>query len=212
VATESELLAAAEAAFGVTGRGFRSWPDPHPGLRTPRDEEYSRVTDPGKWRIVGARAEAWLVALVDAGLAVLERDAEVRWQAAAPGPVISRTDRLVPHAAGALPLVVARSRIDDVADAGVTLGAGHPAVCVRFIPDCGCDACDSGSQDVLDELDRSVLDIVLGGFRHLSRGEVVITVRRDGWSATGTGSRDVRRAIAEPGGWDEVSGASWLSR
>lgn len=210
MATESELLAAAEAAFEVTGRGFRSWPDPHPGLRAPRDDEYSRVTDPHKWRIVGARAEAWLVALTEARLAVVERDAAVRWQAP-PGTVVAGADRLVPRVDGALPLVVARSRIADVTDAGVTLGAGDPAVCVTFIPDCGCDACDSGSQDVLDELDRGVLDVVLGGFRRLSRDDSVITVGRVGWSASGTTSRDVRRVLAEPRGWDEVSGASWLA-
>jgi Family of unknown function (DUF6226) len=168
------------------------------------------VTDPHKWRIVGARADAWLVALTETRLAVVERDAAVRWQAL-PGTVVARADRLVPRVDGALPLVVARSRIADVTDAGVTLGAGDPAVCVTFIPDCGCDACDSGSQDVLDELDRGVLDVVLGGFRRLSRDDIVITVGRVGWSASGTTSRDVRRVLGEPRGWDEVSGASWLA-
>ena len=80
------------------------------------------------------------------------RDVEVHWKAA-PRTAISRTDRLVPYVAGALPLVVARSRIDDTDDAGVTLGAGHPAVCVAWIPSCGCDACDGGAQPEIDQLD-----------------------------------------------------------
>jgi hypothetical protein len=27
-----------------------TWPDPHPGMTMPRDEEYSRLTDPGARR------------------------------------------------------------------------------------------------------------------------------------------------------------------
>ena len=118
VVAEFELLAAVDAAFAVTARGLIPWPDPHPD-RPPLDEEYSRVLDAAKWRIIGARAEAWLAALVDAALAVIERDASVRWRAE-PGPDISRTDRVVGLAEGALPLIVARSRIGDVDDAGVT--------------------------------------------------------------------------------------------
>ena len=72
VVAESELLAAVDVAFAVTGRGLTPWPDPHPD-RSPLDEEYSRLLDPAKWRIIGARAEAWLVALVDSALAVVER-------------------------------------------------------------------------------------------------------------------------------------------
>jgi hypothetical protein len=67
VVAEFELLAAVDAAFAVTGRGLIPWPHPHPD-RAPLDEEYSRVLDAAKWRIIGARAEAWLVALVDAAL------------------------------------------------------------------------------------------------------------------------------------------------
>ena len=122
---------------------------------------------------------------MDAALAVIERDASVRWRAE-PGPDISRTDRVVGLAEGALPLIVARSRIGDVDDAGVTLGVGDPASCVAWFPGCGCDACDSGSQDELDELDRHVAGIVSGSFRRLTDGERQITVLDEhGWSASG---------------------------
>ena len=207
--TGSELLAAVDAAFAVTGRGLARWPDPHGG-RAPLDEEYARLTNAGKWRIVGARADAWLAALADARLATVERDVEVRWTAA-PGPVISRTDRLVPRAAGALPLVVARSRIDDVGDAGVTLGVGDPAVCVAWIPPCGCDACDRGAQPEIDQLDDAVLPIVLGVFRRLSKGDRVVTVHGElGWSAANVPARAVPAILSRPRGWDELWGASWL--
>ena len=68
VVTEQELRAVVESAFAVTGRGLARWPDPHPD-RSPLEEEYSRVSDPAKWRLVGARADAWCRALVETGLA-----------------------------------------------------------------------------------------------------------------------------------------------
>lgn len=209
VVTEAELVAAVDAAFEDTRGGLMPWSAPHAG-RSPLDEEYSRVTNPGKWRILGARADAWLVALGDTGLAVVERNSAVHWRVP-PGTVISRTDRAVPHAAGALPLVVARSRIEGVEDAGVTLGAGHPAVCVTWIPDCGCDACDGGAQLELDRIDAHILSIVSGRFRRLSEGDREITLLGDGsWSGTNLPSRDVSAILAAPSGWDEVSGTAWL--
>lgn len=207
---ERNLLAAVDLAFEVTGRETASWADPHPD-RSPLEAEYSRLTDASRWRIIGARANAWGVALVGAGLARLERGAEVRWRVS-PGTVISRTDRIVPRAAGALPVAVARSQLGDVDDAGVTLGVADPAVCVAWFPECGCDACDSGSQDVLDELDAHMLGIVSGAFRRLSAGGGEITVIGDGgWRASNLSRRDtVERVLADATGWDEVAGASWL--
>jgi hypothetical protein len=178
----------------------------------PLEEEYSRLLDPGKWRIVGARADAWLIALVDTGLAVVERNASVRWRDK-PRSVISRTDRVVPVASGALPLVVARSRLGDVDDAGVTLGRGDPAVCIDWFPDCGCDACDSGSQNELDYLDQHMGVIVSGAFRPLSGGNRTITVFGEHeWQASGSFNRgEVESIIAEPPRrWDELAGAPWL--
>jgi Family of unknown function (DUF6226) len=174
-------------------------------------EAYSRLSDPGKWRIFGARADAWILALVDAGLAVVERDASIRWRVQ-PGTVISRTERIVPFAAGALPLVVARSRLGDGDDAGVTLGVGDPAVCVTWFPVCGCDACDSGSQDELDRLDDHIHSVVSGAFRRLSTRDREITlISDDARSAPGEfGRREVDAILTDPTGWDEVAGTSWL--
>jgi hypothetical protein len=210
VLTESELLAAVDGAFAVTGRGLRRWADPHPD-RSPRDEEYSRLLDPAKWRILGARVDAWMVALVDATLAVVERGRDASWLNP-PGAQITRTDRVVPFAVHALPLTVGRSRLGNVGDAGVTLGVGEPAVRVAIFPDCGCDACDSGSQNELDHLDAHLRSIVTGAFRRLSSGARTITTRGDGgWSARGRfGRREVERILAGPNRWPELSGSSWL--
>lgn len=206
---EDELLRAVDSAFERTGAGMAVWPDPHPD-RSPGDEEYSRLTDPARWRVVGARAEAWLVALGEAGLAQVERDAAVTW-VEAPGTVTSLADRAVPTATGALPLVVARSAIGDVPDAGVTLGVGDPAVCVAWFPECGCDACDSGAQDELDHLDTYLLAVVTGRFRRLTKGDQTVTVLGDaGWRATNLRSRHVEDVLRRPRGWHELSGMSWL--
>ena len=215
VVNEQGLFDAVDEAFAITGRGLAPWPDPHPDRR-PREEDYSRLSDPAKWRIVGARADAWVVALRAAGLAEVERKAPIRWEAP-PRTVVSRADRVVPHVVGGLPLIVARSQLGAVDDAGVTLGVGDPAVVITWIPDCGCDACDSGSQDVLDELDEAIVGVVSGAFRRLASGDRVITViGTDRWSASSTGSAtfgrgEVAAVLADPTGWREVSGASWIA-
>jgi len=206
---ESALMAAVEAAFTHTGRGLSTWPDPHRDAE-PLNEEYSRVSDPQKWRIVGARVDAWVNALVDAGMATAEHDAVVDWRSE-PHTVISRIDRLVPAVAGALPIVVARSRIDDVGDAGVTIGVGDPAVYLGSLPHCGCDACDDGSARELSELDKRIGGIVSGTFRRLTRGDQIITrFDHTAWTASGTSRHDeVREALDNPTGWDEVAGSPW---
>jgi hypothetical protein len=102
--------------------------------------------------------------------------------------------------------VTARGRSRD------RLGVGDPAICVAWFPACGCDACDDGSQEVLDELDRHLLGVVSGTFRRLSSGDRVITVIEEGGlSASGAFRRgEVDAVLADPTGWDEVAGASWL--
>ena len=86
-----QLLAAVERAFEQTGDGSMRWPDPHPDHSSVPDEAYSRLTDPSRWRLLGARTDAWLHALSAAGLAVV--DAVITWRAQ-PGPAISRSERV----------------------------------------------------------------------------------------------------------------------
>ena len=128
-----------------------------------------------------------------------------------PGPRITRTAVARPAAPGAIAMVVARSRIGDVADAGVVIGAGSPAVSCAALPECGCDACDSGSQDLLDELDEMVHSVISGRFRRLTKGRREITVRsQGGWSASGNFRRgEVESIVTNPVGWAETSGAPW---
>lgn len=205
----TELERLVDDAFARTARGLSHWADPHPD-RDPLDEEYSRSADPLKWRIVPARAEAWCAAAVEVGIATLERDVRVRW-ADDDGARHRRIDRLVPKAPGALPMVIAYAGFDGEPPTGVTIALGDPAVVVGRSPVCGCDACDSGSQDELDQLDAQVRDVVSGQARHLTAGGRTIVASSTGWSATGDfGRREVDQVLADPDGWSEVSGTAWL--
>ena len=42
-----------------------TWPDPHPGGASPSDDEYSRLTDPERYRVGRARAQVWAAVLID---------------------------------------------------------------------------------------------------------------------------------------------------
>lgn len=207
--SERELIDSVEAAFATTGAGLSPWPNPHPD-GSPRDDEYSRLTDPERWCIIGARLDAWIEVLVDEDVVVVDRDAEVEW-VAAPGWSASRSDVLVPRAAGALGLVIVRIKLGHVEDAGVVLGVGNPATEVERFPDCGCDACDSGSQNELDHLDAHLVSIVTGRFRCLRRpGQQIVSLGDRGYGASGIGlPRDINAVLADPIGWDELTGAPW---
>ncbi len=206
-------MGAVDQEFAVRPRELAVWPDPHDGL-LPADEEYSRATNPERWRILGARVDAWIAALAAAGLATVEQIAvdDIRWEES-PYTRMSSALRVIPFARGARPMVVARSQIGDVPETGITLGWGDPAVPVGLFPDCGCDACDNGAQLDLDAVDNRLSSIVSGRYRRLTQGDRQITAEAGyGWSATGEWKAgEVHAVLADPTGWHELSGASWLA-
>ena len=176
-----DLLADVERSFAVTGADTPPWPDPHlgpDGQDLPvREEEYSRCLDPGKHRILAARAEAWAQVLVAKGWAEREEIADSAALTWLTDPLVTthRATVLRPHRPGAQPLLLARTAPDgpdgdhDLAPAdallpGLVVGAGDPPLPVETIPDCGCDACDSGSRDLLEQLDQAILSIVDGSY------------------------------------------------
>lgn len=162
-----DLLDAVEASFRDRGGTALAWSDPHTGPGGEdldiRDEEYSRCEHPERYRILWTRAEAWAEVLSDRGLAGRTTEqgiGTVRWRAPTMSdPVV--TDVLTPYAAGAERLVIARTETAE-GFPGVLLGIGDPTESIDLQPDCGCDACDSGSADLLETLDRPILSVVDG--------------------------------------------------
>ena len=213
--TIPDLVEAVDERFAARPPELEVWPDPHDG-RPPADGEYSRATNPERWRILGARVDAWVAALAAVGLASVEPVAvgDIRWEES-PHTLMSSAVRVVPAAPGARPIVVARSQIGDVPETGVTLGWGDPAAVVGLFPYCGCDACDDGAQPDLDLIDRRLSSIVSGRYRRLTRAGRQITEEAGyGWSAAGGrgwGRGEVEAVLGDPDGWDELSGATWLA-
>ncbi|MGO1285776.1 MAG: DUF1990 domain-containing protein [Brachybacterium sp.] len=176
-----QLLADVEDAFAQTGTDTPGWEDPHlttdGDARDSLDEEYSCCLDPGKFRILWSRAEAWTRVLTARGWADAadgEDREHIDW-VIQPGADRYRTAVIRPRRPGAQPLVLARTAPDDAAGStdlessealinGLVIGIGDPAIPVSTTPDCGCDACDSGSRDLLEELDRTILSVVDGSF------------------------------------------------
>jgi len=155
-----ELLDDVDAAFAATGVDTPGWPDPHEDGSAPDEAEYERLTDADKFLIVVSRARAWTKVLVDRRWARVAP--HVEW-ALRPLQRGGTDTVLEPNAKGAVPLVLTtHTPVDSAHIHTVTVAAGDPAVCLAEIPDCGCDACDRGSAELLREMDRWVLSVVDG--------------------------------------------------
>lgn len=115
----------------------------------------------------------------------------------------------MPDAPGAL-LLLLTLRSVDASDNHLDIGAGDPAVRILFTPDCGCDACDSGSDGLLEEIDENVLSIVSGDLVHvvLPDGTTVVG-RSDGWSATGGKPGRIADHAAVKSAIDDVRAGRW---
>ncbi|MCV7524892.1 DUF6226 family protein [Micrococcus luteus] len=157
----------AEVARRYAALDLPAWPAPHPDGAPPREEEYSRVTDPQRYRIAGARARVWAEVLAEAGAAV------------APDPVrgiplaeAGRADlavpvdgalRVAPPAGvdGASPWWLLETDVPQDDDGGVLpvlrVAVGAPGQVHALLPDCGCDACDPGSDELLEAVDQAVV-------------------------------------------------------
>lgn len=210
------------------GMDMVSWPDPHTGGRNSLPEEYSRMTDPQRYRIVHTRARLWAQVLVEHGARAEELAPRPvpAWPGADPAPV-DRLLRVDPPsgAAGALPLFLCETDGSE-AEAGAVVGKpgggddgrspgtavppslrvawGTPDVVLEVQPDCGCDACDTGSADLLEAVDGAVRSAIgttvrLVGSRRrpLRRGlrDWSLVWHADG-SAQGSGKIPGRRGLS----------------
>jgi hypothetical protein len=168
----------AQVAESYDRLGMPSWPNPHPGMTRPREEEYSRVTKPERYRVVHARARVWAGRLGDLP--------GVKVETLAPGPVddeghLGRYDRGVRLASplpDRLPLLLLER---DGRWAGLVpspavlhISVVRPQITLEMLPDCGCDACDRGSGDLLQAIDETIGHIVGGPF---------VALRGKGWQA-----------------------------
>ncbi|WP_207390364.1 DUF6226 family protein [Rhodococcus sp. ABRD24] len=162
-----DLLADVDNVFAVTGADTPGWPNPYKDGQVPNEEAYERVTDPEKFLIVVARAQAWTKVLLDRGWA--REASETRW-AFRPLDAGGAGTILAPTAAGAVPLVLTtHTPVDSEHIFTVTVAAGDPAVSLASIPDCGCDACDRGSTELIKDMDQWVLSVVDGSLEvHLT--------------------------------------------
>lgn len=180
----------AQVAAAYDRLGAPAWPDPHPGRTSPREEEYSRVTDPERYRIVQLRARVWAEALgAVPGVTVEPIDPAPLDDEARLGR-FDRGVRITVLRPGTLPLLLLERdapllRPDgstDVAASGTTrtipvlhISVAEPTVGIEMQPTCGCDACDSGSDDLLRAIDEAIGRVVGGPF---------VTLRGPGWHAT----------------------------
>lgn len=158
--------------------GLPSWPDPHPGTTSPRDDEYSRVTQPQRYRIVQARSRVWANALADVP--------GVKSETLDPTPLIGegepgsfdRAIRLSSVRPSTLPLFLLEHSVG-LRESADALPVLHicvvvPEITIARVPECGCDACDSGSAELLRTVDDAIGHVV---------GTSFVVLRSDGWQA-----------------------------
>jgi hypothetical protein len=166
----------ARVAVSYDRLGMPSWPNPHPGTASPREEEYSRVTDPGRYRIVHARSRMWADRLGDLPGIQVETLAPAPLDAEGRLGRFDRGVRVTSSRPGTLPLLLLE-RDAPLSDQEASLAVLYvsvvrPEVAVAFLPVCGCDACDPGSDDVLDAVDEAIGNVIGGPF---------VALRRKGW-------------------------------
>ena len=205
------LLPAVDEAFVRLRGDLADWPNPHPGGAAPAEHEYSRVSDPERYRLLAVRADAWVEAVTAAGLGVAEQvdPVSVSWvdeQHLEPG----RTT-VLRGAGGTQPVVVGYFSDETF----VQIGVGQPVEVLDRQPDCGCDACDTGSVDLLETVDNAFI-LALSGGVYVVRGRGSSVVRRslDGWSSNDVDHDQGARWLAEAADGRRtdgvVSGDPWL--
>ncbi len=116
-----------------------------------------------------------------------------------------------------MPIVFWLGAIHDVADTCLHIGFGAPAVVLLDSPDSCCEACDSGSDDLVSQIDKYVLSVVTGNAVHVRTPDGHAISWELGWySASGTDTvRDdiharIETARAGRSGFPTLVGAPWF--
>jgi hypothetical protein len=153
------------------------WSNPHPEMAAPREDEYSRLSEPERYRIVYARARLWADLLSDLPGNTVET--------LAPAPLdddsrMGRFDRgvqLTSPRPDTLPLLLERDVRSDTLEpplAVLHISVVRPRIAIAMLPTCGCDACDHGSDDLLEAIDETIGNVIGGPF---------VALRGPGWHA-----------------------------
>lgn len=212
-----DLVGAVEGAFRVIGRATPSWPDPHPN-REVAEDEYSRLTDPDRYRILDARLDTWAAVLAERGIGTLQPGTFASWM---PSRGRSRMPAiveqvLVPHRVGGLSLAVTRWSTAPEGfelDLGLVAPGDDVPVFLEAIPDCGCDACDSGSADLLQQLDDWVLTVVRGGVVHAGSADASVSRTFHSWQGSGhCDAAWLDPDVPAPDGVRRWTGEPWLKQ
>jgi hypothetical protein len=191
----------AQVTASYDSLGMPSWPNPHPELESPRDEDYSRVTDPERYRIVHARARVWSDRLADLPGVEAEALAPAQLYDEGHPDRFDRGVRLTSARPGTLPLLLLeydmRSVEAEVPLAVLKVCVVRPEIALATLPDCGCDACDSGSADLLDALDQTIRPVIDGPLVVLRGDRWHAQWHPDGDSSGGTGDRPDHAALTD---------------
>jgi hypothetical protein len=207
------LLSAVDEAFTRLRGDLADWPNPRPGGREPLEEEYSRCLDPEKYQLLAARADAWVEAITTAGIGTAGsvEPSSLTWQGE---PVLTPTRvTVVRGRPGTQPIVVGVAPSQSAEEAFVQIGVGEPVEVLERQPDCGCDACDTGSADLLETVDDAFVLALSGGVYAVREGAGVVTRHLDGWGSNGVA--DAQRWLDEAAEGRRsdgvVAGDPWLS-
>lgn len=182
-----ELQAQVDARWATLD--LPSWPSPRPFMDSPREQEYSRVTDPDRYRIVHERARVWAQ--------VLTALPGVRSESMPSGPLdadghrgtFDRGVRFTSDREGTLPLLLLErdAPLEEGTVPVLHLAVADPPVELASQPDCGCDACDSGSLDLLEAIDEAISHVIAGPLVILQGKDWTAQWHPDGGSSGGAG-------------------------
>lgn len=192
----------AQVAVSYDRLGMPSWPNPHPGMVCPREEEYSRITEPERYGIVHARARVWANRLGDIPGVEVETLAPAPLDDEGHLGLFDRSVRLTSPRAGTLPLLLLERDVRlpglEASLAVLHISVVQPEVALEMLPDCGCDACDWGSADLLRAIDQTIGTVVGGPFVALRGKGWRAQWHPDGGSSGGTGRGPDHAQMMEP--------------
>lgn len=174
-----------------------SWPDPHEGRRV-EEAEYGRFTDPNRYRVLSLRLSAWLSVLGDRfGVIADAVSTDGGTLPEADGDTSIDACTSVWRSPRERTLALRITRLDIEGQIVVQFGIQDDPVDFAVIPECGCDACDTGSADLLADLDDVIVSAVEGDLTVVlgptgeDPGRVsptfVVVGTGDGWSYEGDG-------------------------